>query len=80
MVIDDPAGAIDCIIAKCDDTEELERHLVYYASAVAYLVCHLAKQFGQDESRIRELYRAWAQIAVEEFIEPPQPPVKSVIH
>lgn len=79
MEIDDPIAAMDCLIAKCDDTEELERHLVYYASAVSYLLCHLAKQYGQDEAGIRAVYRAWAEITVDDY-GVPQPPTKSPIH
>lgn len=79
MEIDDPIAAMDCIIAKCDDTEELEKHLVYYASAVSYLLCHLAKKFGQDEAGIRAFYHALAEVAVDEY-ETPHSPTTSAIH
>lgn len=74
-MIDDAKAAVDGIIAKCDHTVELERHVVYYSSALAYLICHMAKENGKGEEGIRAIYRTFSEMAVTEFETPQRPRV-----
>lgn len=67
---DETKAAAEAIIAKCDGMKDVETHIIYHASVLLYLVCHMAKHVDQTETGIRSLYSKWADMAVAEFRSP----------
>jgi hypothetical protein len=65
--MDETDAALACILADCDNLEDMKRQIMKYAIIVQRLVCCMVKDLDQPEARIRSLYSDWADIAVEEF-------------
>jgi len=68
---DDPKAAAAAIIDTCEDMTDVETQVIHHAWIFAFLVCHAVREKNEDEgameAAIRDFYRAWADIAVDEL-------------
>ncbi len=62
--------ALAWILAQCKTDDELNEQILTHAYILQYLVCRLAGEVNQSEAGIRALYKAWADMTVEQFKEP----------
>jgi hypothetical protein len=63
-------AALACILADCQDADDMVWYIGKLATIVQHLTCCMAREVDQTEAGIRTLYATWADLAVEQFADP----------